>query len=90
MQAAGILKGSKNMDDAKLLLDWSISTEAMEAYGRNSEVTAVPVKVQKMENIPGNIAEKMIKVDFDWVAKDQSRVVAEWRKRYENKSEPKK
>ena len=90
MQAAGILKGSKNMDDAKLLLDWSISTEAMEAYGRNSEVTAVPVKVPKMENIPGNIAEKMIKVDFDWVAKDQSRVVAEWRKRYENKSEPKK
>jgi hypothetical protein len=29
-------------------------------------------------------------VDFDWVAKEQSRVVAEWRKRYDNKSEPKK
>jgi iron(III) transport system substrate-binding protein len=43
-----------------------------------------------MENVPSNIAEKMIKVDFDWVAKEQSRVVAEWRKRYDNKSEPRK
>jgi iron(III) transport system substrate-binding protein len=50
----------------------------------------VTVKVQKMENVPTNIAEKMIKVDFDWVAKEQSRVVAEWRRRYDNKSEPKK
>ena len=90
MQVSAILKGSKNLDDAKVLLDWAISNEAMELYGRNSEVTAVPVKVPKMENVPSNIAEKMIKVDFDWVAKEQSRVVAEWRKRYDNKSEPKK
>ena len=90
MQAGGILKGTKNLEDAKVLMDWAISTPTMESFGRNAEVTAVPVKVQKMENVPTNIAEKMIKVDFDWVAKEQSRVVAEWRKRYENKSEPKK
>ena len=90
MQASGILKNTKNMEDAKLLLDWSISSEAMELYGRSYEVTALPVKVQKQEHVPGNIAEKMIKVDFDWIARDQSRVVAEWRRRYDNKSEPKK
>jgi iron(III) transport system substrate-binding protein len=32
----------------------------------------------------------MIKVDFNWIAKEQARVVAEWRKRYDAKSEPKK
>lgn len=90
MQASGILKTTKNVEDAKVLMDWAISNDAMEAYGRNSEVTAVPVKVAKMENIPGNIADKMIKVDFDRVAKDQARVVAEWRRRYDSKSEQKK
>ena len=90
MQASGIMKNTKNIDDAKVLMDWAISSEAMELYGQNYEVTALPVKVAKLEHVPANIADKMIKVDFNWIAKEQARVVAEWRKRYDAKSEPKK
>jgi iron(III) transport system substrate-binding protein len=90
MQASGIMKTTKNMDDAKVLMDWAISSEAMELYGQNYEVTALPVKVAKLEHVPANIADKMIKADFNWIAKEQGRVVAEWRKRYDTKSEPKK
>ena len=90
MQASGIMKTTKNMEDAKVLMDWAISSEAMELYGQNYEVTALPVKVAKLEHVPSNIAEKLVKVDFNWNAREQARVVAEWRKRYDNKSEPKK
>ena len=90
MHASGIMKTTKNMEDAKVLMDWAISSEAMELYGQNYEVTALPVKVAKLEHVPSNIAEKLVKVDFNWNAREQARVVAEWRKRYENKSEPKK
>ena len=90
MQASGIMKTTKNMEDAKVLMDWAISSEAMELYGQNYEVTALPVKVAKLEHVPANIADKMIKADFNWIAKEQGRVVAEWRKRYDTKSDPKK
>ena len=32
----------------------------------------------------------MINNDFVWAAKNKGRIVAEWRKRYDGKTEPKK
>ncbi len=90
MQVTGILKGAKNLADARTFLDWAVSQGAMEAYGRRAEVTAIPVDVPKSPHLPADLATKMIKNDFDWAAKNQARVIAEWRKRYDAKSEAKK
>ena len=90
MQVAGILKGAKNLADARTFMDWTVSQGAMEAYGRRAEVTAYEVKVPKSEHLPADLAQRMIKNDFAWAAKNQQRVIAEWRKRYDAKTEPKK
>ena len=90
MQVAGILKGAKNLADARAFMDWAVSQGAMEAYGRRAEVTAYEVKVPKSEHLPADLAQRMIKNDFAWAAKNQQRVIAEWRKRYDAKTEAKK
>lgn len=90
MQTAAIMKGTKNLEDAKTFLDWAVTRPAMEAYGSRYEVTALPVTVKKPENFPAEVNEKLIKNDFAWAAKEQPRIIAEWRRRYDGKSEPRK
>lgn len=88
MQTAGILKGTKNMEDAKTFMDWALTLGAMEAYGARYEVTALPVSVKKPEHFPAEVEKKLIKNDFAWAAKEQPRILAEWRKRYDSKADP--
>jgi len=90
MQTTAIMKGTKNLDDAKTFMDWAMTPAAMEAYGSRYEVTALPVPVKKPEHFPTNVNEKLIKNDFAWATKEQPRIIAEWRKRYESKSEPRR
>jgi len=89
MQTAAIVKGTKNLEDAKTFMDWAVTQGAMEAYGSRYEVTALPVKVKKPEHFP-EVDSKLIKNDFTWAAKEQPRIIAEWRRRYEGKSEARK
>ena len=41
-------------------------------------------------NYPADIEKAMVKNDFDWMAKNRDRILAEWTKRYDGKSAPKK
>lgn len=90
MQVGAIMKNTKNLEDSKTFMDWIVSQEAMNVYGTRNEVTALPVSVAKHQHMPPGIETKLIKNDFEWAAKDLSRIVAEWRRRYDAKSEPKK
>ena len=88
LQAAALVKGTRNPKDAQALLDWALTNPAMEAFARYGELTSVKVRVQKVENLPPNIPEKMIAQDFGWVAREQPRLIAEWTRRYAGKAEP--
>lgn len=90
MQTAAIMKGTKNLEAAKTFMDWAVSRGAMEAYASRYEVTALPVSVKKPEHFPPDVDSKLIKNDFAWAAKEQPRIIAEWRRRYDGKSEPRK
>ncbi len=90
MQTAAIMKGTKNLADAKTFMDWALSEEAMKAYGSRYEVTAAPVELQRSKFFPADLEKKLIKNDFAWAASEQARILAEWRKRYDKKSEPRK
>ena len=93
MQAAAIMKGTKNPDDAKKFMDWSISGEAMEIYAATASVVAMPGVTKGddpwREHFPPSVGEKMIDNDFVWAAANKSRIIGEWRKRFDAKSEPK-
>ena len=90
MEATAIVKGTKNLEAAKALVDWSVSEKAMKLYNEGYAVTAIPRIAQPVEHLPANMLQHMAKNDFQWAATNRARILAEWEKRYGAKSEPKK
>ena len=89
LEAAGIVKGTDNLEDAKKLMDWLITDEAMAMYNEGYAVLAVPGLAKPVENIPPNLVDSFIENDFEWAATNRARILDEWTKRYDSKSEPK-
>ncbi len=90
LEAFAIVKGTKKLEAAKQLADWSVTRKANELYNEGYAVVAMPGVAKPVPNYPEGIAEKMIKNDFEWAAKNREAILAEWAKRYDGKSEPKK
>ncbi len=90
MQAVAIVKGTKNLEAAKKFVDWSVTEKAMEIYAGRYSVVAMPVKTKKWDNFPAAVQTRMINNDFTWAANNRTRIITEWRKRYDVNSEPKK
>jgi iron(III) transport system substrate-binding protein len=89
LEAIGIAKGTKNMDAAKKLIDWSITDEAMGLYAANFAIVAVPALSKPLPNVPADYASRLVKNDFAWAASNRDKILAEWSKRYESKAAPK-
>jgi iron(III) transport system substrate-binding protein len=90
MEATAIVKGTKNLDAAKTLVDWSVTDKAMKLYNEGYAVVAISKMSQPVEYLPGNMLEHMAKNDFQWAATNRAKILGEWEKRYGAKSEPKK
>ena len=90
MEAFGIMKTTKKLDAAKKLADWASSRPAMELYAKNYAIVALPGVAQPLPNVPADYEKRLVKNDFAWAAKNRDRILAEWSKRYDAKSEPKK
>ncbi len=88
MEASAIIKGTDNLEGAQALMDFSITKEAMVAYSNNYAVVALPGVAKPVEGFPEGVAEAMIENDFEWAARERKRILAEWSKRYDSKSEP--
>ena len=89
LEASGIMKTTKKLDAAKSLMDWLASTQAMELYSKNFAVLAVPGIAKPLEFVPADYEKRLVKNDFAWSAKNRDKIIAEWLKRYDAKSEPK-
>ena len=90
MEAFAIMKTTKKLDAAKKLADWAASRPAMEQYAKNYAIVAMPGVAQPLPNVPADYEKRLVKNDFAWAAKNRDRILAEWAKRYDAKSEPKK
>ena len=90
MEATAIVRGTKNADAARKVADFSASRAANELYKANFAVLAIPSVATSNPNLPTDLASRMIKNDFVWAATQRDRIIAEWTKRYDSKSEPKK
>lgn len=88
-EATAIVAGTANLEAAKKLVDFSVSKEANEMYNQGYAVLAYPGIAKPVENLPPNVADHMIKNDFEWAANNRKAILAEWAKRYDAKSEPK-
>jgi len=89
MEATAIVAGTDNLKDAKTLVDWSITKKANEMYNVGYAVVAYPGVAKPVKFFPENLLEKMIPNDFEFAANNRKRILTEWQKRYDGKSDPK-
>ncbi|MEC5218121.1 iron(III) transport system substrate-binding protein [Actimicrobium sp. GrIS 1.19] len=89
VEATAIMKGTKNLEAARKLADWSASKSANEQFANNFAVVAYPGVAKANALIPANYEQLLIKQDLKWSAGNRDRILAEWTRRYDGKSEPK-
>ena len=87
LEAFAIHKGTKNLEAAKKLADWASSKDAMMLYGKNFAITAQPGLAPPLANVPKDYEARLVKMDFVKTADSRERVLAEWTKRYNSKTE---
>ena len=75
---------------ARKLADWAVSKKANELYAKTYPIVALPGVTNTPPNYPADIEKAMVKNDVEWMAKNRDRILAEWTKRYDGKSAPKK
>jgi len=87
LEAFAIHKGTKKLAAAQKLADWASSKDAMLLYGKNFAITAQPGVAAPLANVPKDYEARLVKMDFGWAAENRERILAEWTKRYNAKSE---
>jgi iron(III) transport system substrate-binding protein len=90
LEASGIMKTTKKVEAARKLMDWLATPEAMALFAKNFAVVAIPGIAQPLDFVPADYEKRLVKNDFAWEAKNRDRILAEWTKRYDSKSAPKK
>lgn len=90
MNAMAIVKGTKKLDAARKLMDWAVSETANRLYGSTRAIAAIPGYAKPLPHLEKNIDDRIMKQDFSWAAKNRSRILAEWERRYGGKADPKK
>lgn len=89
MEATAIVKGTKKMDAAKILVDWTVTEKANRLYNEGYAVVAIEGIAKPVEHFPPGIVNAMIDNNFLWAAQNRDRILTEWQKRYDAKSEAK-
>lgn len=89
VEASAIVKGMGNEEDARKLLDWAVSDDAMKIYAKNYAILGNAALEEPIKNVPADIKVKLIKNDFEWAAAHRAAILEEWQKRFGSKSEPK-
>jgi iron(III) transport system substrate-binding protein len=87
MEAASIMATTKQADAARKLLDWAVTADANKLYAENFAIVAMPGVQSKLEHINGDVEKMLAKNDFAWSAANRERILAEWKKRYDGKTE---
>lgn len=90
LEAFAIHKGTTKLAAAQKLADWASSKDAMLLYGKNFAITAQPGVAAPLANVPKDYEQRLVKLDFNYAAEQRARILAEWTKRYDGKTEKKR
>jgi iron(III) transport system substrate-binding protein len=71
-------------------MDWAISEDAFRLYAEDYAAVARPEFASPIPNYPDNTMASLIENDLYWATENRERILAEWKKRYDSKSAPKK
>jgi len=87
IDTSAIIKKAGNMRAAQRVVDWAISSRASAIYARQYPIVAQKFDNPKPPGIPGDIEERLISNDLSWVSHNRERILSEWSRRFESKSE---
>ncbi|MBS7691207.1 putative 2-aminoethylphosphonate ABC transporter substrate-binding protein [Pseudomonas lalucatii] len=88
IEASAIVKGTEQLAAAQKLADFAASRQAMELYKASFAVLAQPGIAEPFQELPADYEQRLINNDFAWASQNRDRILAEWRRRYDGKSEP--
>jgi iron(III) transport system substrate-binding protein len=89
LEVGGIIKGTKNLEAAQKLMDFSVSVKANEMYNKSFAVLAIKGIAKPVKNFPKEISARMIDNDFEWAAANRSEILSKWNTLFHSKSEAK-
>jgi iron(III) transport system substrate-binding protein len=89
IEATAIMKGAKNLEAARALVDWSVSKQANEQYNKFMAIVAMPGVSNVPKFYPPNAEASMADQNLALSAENREQLTSEWVKRYDAKSEPK-
>jgi iron(III) transport system substrate-binding protein len=89
MEAIAIVKGTPRAAAARTLLDWAVTPEANALYAKSFAIVARPEVKPDLAHVPADLENRLAKQDFAWAAANRDRILAEWSRRYDAKSEAK-
>ena len=86
IESAAIVSSTPRLEAARRFMDWAASREANEVYARNFVIVAhEKVKDGRLAYIPADLGRRLSANDFEYAARNRSRVLAEWTRRYGSK-----
>jgi iron(III) transport system substrate-binding protein len=89
VEATAIVKGARNLVDAKVMADWMSSRASAEISAKFLPMTAYDDINSLPRNYPVGEREKLLKMDFAKLAASREAIMAEWQRRYGTKVAPK-
>lgn len=88
VEANALIRKPRIKPEAKTFLDWAISDEAMAMYAKVYPIVATDIRVEAPKGWPADPMSVLIKNDLEWAAKNRQRILNEWTRRYDGKSQP--
>ncbi|MEX2296992.1 MAG: extracellular solute-binding protein [Dongiaceae bacterium] len=85
--AVAIMRGTDEPEAARRLLDWTASPEAMALYAEDWPIVAMPGMAKVLPGLPDDFVNRLVDSDFEWIAANRERIIAEWERRYGSKTE---
>nr|WP_294551750.1 putative 2-aminoethylphosphonate ABC transporter substrate-binding protein [uncultured Rhodopila sp.] len=89
LEGMAIVKGTKNLDAARRLADFSVSPDANKLFGKFYALLALPGVKASVENYPPEFAQRLVQADFEEIARNRDAILQEWARRFDSKSAPK-
>jgi len=87
LEASALMASSKNKEDSKKFLDWTLSKNAAEQYGKFKAIVTIPgIKLSdaaKAAGLPTDISSVLYQIDFAESAKNRNHILKTWREKLE-------
>jgi iron(III) transport system substrate-binding protein len=88
LEATAIIRGTRNLDAARRLAEFTVSRTAAQLYGRFYAMLALPGVEPSVSGYPAEFAQRLVSADFAEIAGQRDRILREWAARFDGKSAP--